>query len=100
VKGLKYKGSKVEVQRVRAKKSPKIEQISQKDADNQHQREEELLRELTNEGKGKAMKPTFEVFACTPPAFYEPDSLDVKMYHSLKVVIDLPHLIHSKGIHL
>jgi hypothetical protein len=100
VKGLKYKGNKVEVQRVRAKKSPKIEQISQQDADNQHQREEELLRELTNEEKGKAMTPTFEVLACTRPTFYEPYSLDVKSYNSLKVVVNLPHLIHSKGIHL
>ena len=29
VKGLKYKGNRVEIQRVKGKKSPKIEQISE-----------------------------------------------------------------------
>jgi hypothetical protein len=39
VKGLKYKGTDVQIQRVKAKKAPKIEQLSEEEIKNEKKRQ-------------------------------------------------------------
>ena len=46
------------------------------------------------------MRPVFEVFAKGEDQSWEPFSIEVRNLKTLKIIVELPHLIHSKGIHL
>ena len=63
---MKYKGNNVDIQRIRAKKSPKIEEVSKKEEENkteeQFHEEEKLLNELSGHTGKKEKRPDFSVF--------------------------------------
>lgn len=62
VKGLKYKGAKVEIQRVKGRKAPKIVQLSAEEEQlkqRQQEQEDEMFNELGATPKQKIMRPVF-----------------------------------------
>lgn len=58
---LKYKGSSVEIQRIKAKKSPKIEEMPNK-SKLQEETEERVLSGLSEHASEKLRQPEFKVF--------------------------------------
>lgn len=76
VKGLKYKGSKVQIQRVKGRKAPKIEQVTEENEQIKEQmqkKEEELFNELNS--KKKTIRPDFTVTMYDKNGKSEPFSL-------------------------
>jgi hypothetical protein len=100
---LKYKGATVDIQRIRARKSPKIEEVAPPaEAKTQQQAAEEdrLLQELSGQTGRKEQEPPFSVYALSPHVREEYSLENKGAVKALELDFDLSLLLHSRGIHL
>ncbi|EAR96395.1 pre-RNA processing PIH1/Nop17 protein (macronuclear) [Tetrahymena thermophila SB210] len=107
---LKYKGKSIEYQRVKGKKAPKIQQLSQEDIQTQEQiakSGKKLVQEM-NEGKkqnlpmGMIPRPKWNLYILYKDGTQEEydGDFNLQKLKYIKIVIELPLLVTGKHIQL